>query len=468
MYYKPAWEVLQHYHHGEFRHNPNPPVSNVFRVLPFPCYRHLMEARIFLPSKAFRNTRQRLMDPRWNPLVAARINTKRHQLRRFQDQGCNWESRKRLREVDDDTYLTIRQQHPRKRRHPVAETETESEELADIRRRFRELVILTGGATVSVGPTPSGPDLFSVASSVDRTSQPPSLSDSSSFPPGSVLSSTSDTLADRRHIPVHLISVDGLNGAPNASLPSVFTSPSLPSTTASPLSLASSSSSVSSAPAAPAAPSAPHSLPSPMPPESSLSSSSSFSTTQSLATPATERPSFTPSGSLPPPSSSPPSITTTLNPQPPCSCPPPIWSHSLPPSLITHHAPRPCTRYPHPHHYYSSLAWLLEEQSVDLSALEGYRPLPYSHSHHCHQQHQRQQQPKGDHRSHVCYESHGHTGYHDGAYKLDEQVLAQARAANWWTVDPEGSLARAVGEFFAGSNSGGRVAWGYGWFLSME
>ncbi|KAL2172282.1 hypothetical protein VTG60DRAFT_6660 [Thermothelomyces hinnuleus] len=47
IWYKPFIERLVH-HNAGFRHNPNLPTRPDPSVLPFPCYRHLMESRIFL------------------------------------------------------------------------------------------------------------------------------------------------------------------------------------------------------------------------------------------------------------------------------------------------------------------------------------------------------------------------------------------------------------------------------------
>ncbi|KAK4033292.1 hypothetical protein C8A01DRAFT_19748 [Parachaetomium inaequale] len=85
-----------------FRHNPNPPVRLEPSILPFPCYRHLMESRAFLSPAELHAARKRLMDPRWNPAGAARVNGNIRKLQLFQQEGRTWEAKKRVREEEDD------------------------------------------------------------------------------------------------------------------------------------------------------------------------------------------------------------------------------------------------------------------------------------------------------------------------------------------------------------------------------
>ena len=101
VWYKPLWEQVIKLSSG-FRHNPNPPLRPEPSVLPFPCYRHLMESRIFLSAEELHTMRNRLMDPEWNPVRAARLNKNHKMLRRFQEQSSSWEDKKRVREEEDD------------------------------------------------------------------------------------------------------------------------------------------------------------------------------------------------------------------------------------------------------------------------------------------------------------------------------------------------------------------------------
>ncbi|KAK4150990.1 hypothetical protein C8A00DRAFT_17549 [Chaetomidium leptoderma] len=112
MRYKPLWEQEMHHGYG-FQHNPNPPTSSDPSVLPFPCYRHAVESCILLPPSALRNTRNRLMDPQWNPFSIQRKNRNMHMLQRFKDQGRSWEGKKRVREEEGDESS---RRPPRKRR----------------------------------------------------------------------------------------------------------------------------------------------------------------------------------------------------------------------------------------------------------------------------------------------------------------------------------------------------------------
>ncbi|KAH6649574.1 hypothetical protein F5144DRAFT_588254 [Chaetomium tenue] len=101
VWYKPKWEQVIKLSSG-FRHNPNPPLRPEPSVLPFPCHRHLMESRVFLSAEELHTMRNRLMDPMWNPVRAARLNKNQKRLRRFQEQSSTWEDKKRVREEEDD------------------------------------------------------------------------------------------------------------------------------------------------------------------------------------------------------------------------------------------------------------------------------------------------------------------------------------------------------------------------------
>lgn len=157
-----------------------------------------------------------------------------------------------------------------------------------------------------------------------------------------------------------------------------------------------------------------------------------------------------PPPSSPPPSRPPPPPSPDHHPYPPSG-----WSNPRLPRAITTAADR--SRL----HYARADDWLLEDAvRVDLDRLDGYRTLPQPRG-------GGEGQGRGKRPEHYCeYESYVHGGYQRGAYKLDGEVLEQARAANWWAEDPRGRLARRVGEFFArGAGAGG---WGYGRLLSME
>ncbi|KAL1838182.1 hypothetical protein VTJ49DRAFT_2963 [Mycothermus thermophilus] len=122
--YQPFLVRLKYWIQG-FQHNPNPPLRNEVSVLPFPCFKHMMEARVFLSPEALALERQRLLDPRANPVSAARHNANTVKMRQFQDECRTWEFLKRKRDAlekeeedekrtkdDDETS----QPPPRKRR----------------------------------------------------------------------------------------------------------------------------------------------------------------------------------------------------------------------------------------------------------------------------------------------------------------------------------------------------------------
>ncbi|KAK4099852.1 hypothetical protein N658DRAFT_559980 [Parathielavia hyrcaniae] len=129
IHYEPPWKQRVREKLGFF-HNPSPPIADDPSVLPFPCHRHLMEARVFLPPSTLREQRQRLIDPRWNPLSAARLNRNRSAMRRFQDEGRAWETAKRMREEDDETAAAA--QPPLK----VRRSGPEGDDIAALRRRL--------------------------------------------------------------------------------------------------------------------------------------------------------------------------------------------------------------------------------------------------------------------------------------------------------------------------------------------
>ncbi|KAG7284196.1 hypothetical protein NEMBOFW57_010559 [Staphylotrichum longicolle] len=110
----PQWQQDMHARYG-WEHKANPPTSTEPSVLPFPCYRHLMESRVFLPPEKLREMRTRLMDPKWNPLSAARLNNNTHSLQRFQEDHMSQEYAKRLRDQDNDPTAD---EPPRKRYKP--------------------------------------------------------------------------------------------------------------------------------------------------------------------------------------------------------------------------------------------------------------------------------------------------------------------------------------------------------------
>ncbi|KAL2179495.1 uncharacterized protein P884DRAFT_320393, partial [Thermothelomyces heterothallicus CBS 202.75] len=117
FWYKPFIERLVQ-HNAGFRHNPNPPTRPDPSVLPFPCYRHLMESRIFLSPDELRAWRRRLSDPRWNPVSAARLNHNMSQLQKFQKESRLSQkqrgARKRARAGEEDDRLIL--PLPRKRK----------------------------------------------------------------------------------------------------------------------------------------------------------------------------------------------------------------------------------------------------------------------------------------------------------------------------------------------------------------
>ncbi|KAH6844821.1 hypothetical protein B0I37DRAFT_406456 [Chaetomium sp. MPI-CAGE-AT-0009] len=133
VWYKPKWEQVINLTTG-FRHNPNPPLRPEPSVLPFPCHRHLMESRIFLLPEELHTMRNRLMDPVWNPVRAARLNKNHKMLRRFQEQGSSWEDKKRMREEEDDRLLPP----PPLRRRILR---PEAEEVIQLQPRLRDLVL---------------------------------------------------------------------------------------------------------------------------------------------------------------------------------------------------------------------------------------------------------------------------------------------------------------------------------------
>ncbi|KAK4124117.1 hypothetical protein N657DRAFT_377112 [Parathielavia appendiculata] len=106
--------------------------------------------------------------------------------------------------------------------------------------------------------------------------------------------------------------------------------------------------------------------------------------------------------------------------------------------------------------HFKSLSWLLEEQDVDLYALYGYQwrscpPPPPLERH------------RGDGTArYPVFDGYTHRGHHHGAYKLDEQVLCQARVANWrgLVVDRAWWWTRMVGAWFPDGFASGRLGRG--------
>ncbi|KAK4113102.1 hypothetical protein N656DRAFT_828806 [Canariomyces notabilis] len=97
MYYMPLKQKLEYHKYG-FRHNLNPPLDNEPRVLPFPCYRHMMEARIYIPAEAIKKAQQELTDPKLNAYSATWRNRKTHALLEQLKEWRDEELRKRARE----------------------------------------------------------------------------------------------------------------------------------------------------------------------------------------------------------------------------------------------------------------------------------------------------------------------------------------------------------------------------------
>ncbi|KAK4146654.1 uncharacterized protein C8A04DRAFT_25574 [Dichotomopilus funicola] len=78
----PKIDQLRHLLTG-FRHNRTPPIRREPSILPFPCFRHLQEARQYLPPAALRGARKRLLDPKWNPVGVRRLNENYRGMVRF-------------------------------------------------------------------------------------------------------------------------------------------------------------------------------------------------------------------------------------------------------------------------------------------------------------------------------------------------------------------------------------------------
>ncbi|SPQ25807.1 c5953738-8698-4f21-96ad-6387f3b1f31c [Thermothielavioides terrestris] len=102
MWYKPEWEQRQA---ASYRFEHKPDWDLPFKqpqVLPFPCYDHWIQSRIFLDPSALGDLGRRLDNPATNPPRAARWNRNIRALQHFQEQGRTWELKKRVREVLDD------------------------------------------------------------------------------------------------------------------------------------------------------------------------------------------------------------------------------------------------------------------------------------------------------------------------------------------------------------------------------
>jgi hypothetical protein len=414
MRYEPPWKQRMREKDG-FQHNPNPPIWDDPSVLPFPCYRHLMEARVLLPPDTLRERRKRLMDPKWNPRSAARLNRNRRMMQQFMDEGSTWEVMKRIREEEDEA-----SRPPPK----VRRTRPETDDVAESRRRLKELEL--------------------EAERRDR---------------------------ERRGIPHPL-------GNFARRLEKVTTGLSLRSPPAHPSPPASPSSSDSSSPprsptfsAATSPPTSPSSLGSSSPPPSPTAKT--LFPPRSKARPIETHPltliclsTLSLKGRLcpPPPAPSPP---TNLSTDPPTAKfnPEPTTTNSNstlnPDSLqVTPLRRNESKTTPSTRDNYTSLTWLLEEQDIDLYALDGYQS-------HCPPPPLERNRKDGIAR-YPQFDGYTHHWYHNGAYKLDEQVLFQARVANWRALgggeEKVWEVARRVGEWFAREGGNGWVGRG----LSME
>ncbi|KAK4240723.1 hypothetical protein C8A03DRAFT_41740 [Achaetomium macrosporum] len=102
MWYQPAC-LQEMARRAGFRHKRNPPITKEPHVLPFPCYRHLMESRVYLPPSELRRRRRVVVDPKRNRAIAESRNRPIRTLQEFQKESSDWETRKRLREENDDS-----------------------------------------------------------------------------------------------------------------------------------------------------------------------------------------------------------------------------------------------------------------------------------------------------------------------------------------------------------------------------
>ncbi|KAL2024735.1 hypothetical protein VTK56DRAFT_5556 [Thermocarpiscus australiensis] len=418
LYYKPKWEVDMQERYG-FRHNANPAIINEIRILPFACYHHLIESRVYLPVAALQKTRRPLNDPKWNPVSAARANKNRHVIQRLREEGCCWESRKRWREEDQADYP----QRRRKRRCVV-----ESDELAELRRKLEALLAEAGGST------PFGSGAESPLSSSGAAS-PLSSSSASSGPPSPPSSASS---------PASISPPTSVSSPAQTSsrLNTLFPESHFPSPSDSPGAVDSAYEESDGSHAAGA-----NVHPRSFRPRST-SSLSPFSASLPSASPPTS------ASKAPQPSSWPGTASKNIQTNPlsattASSFPPSSHPSSIPPSPPRHHStstsyfftpdssPTKTTTTNH----FSSLTWLLEEQEVDLSTLDGFTvnnnscDTPYP--------------PR--------YDTYTNTEYHCGAYKIDPEVLNQARTANWWSADPGGGWRGSWGSFL-----GRERVWGGG------
>ncbi|KAL2115108.1 hypothetical protein VTJ04DRAFT_10771 [Mycothermus thermophilus] len=478
LYHQPFVVRLKYFLQG-FRHNPNPPLRYEPSVLPFPCFKHTMDARVYLPPEALALERQRLLDPIANPVSAKRHNENTRKMKRFLDNGRTWEYLKRKRDAFEAE--AKKQQHQQQEQEEALQAEwyDDDENLELLRRKRRAIEVELPSfippnipEVIVTSPTPLSPfddKIFNFPPPTTSTSSSSSPTDSlTSSPPVSppperqVLKFPSNwtTIAEPSYSPSH----SPPSSPPNSPLQSRRRIIAVPVSTPTSRGTSPASSRWTSV----------------------LSSSRGASST-----------------STPPSSRRPPSSFTSPNPNPP--------HNSINP---------PAT--PPPTHF-CDLAWLLEEQSQDLWRQESYQPRPsttarplpptddpYKLLRHIFDLYPAEDPHHPHHPFPLCTitsaatSSSGstpagemmaagavkhppaydlgpyHTGYHAGAYKLDSDVLHRARLAAW---ERYGDAGRAVAEevrrrWEAGGPMGaaGRVVVGdgkktgeEGWrWLSME
>ncbi|AEO67679.1 uncharacterized protein THITE_2129533 [Thermothielavioides terrestris NRRL 8126] len=546
MWYKPEWEQRQA---ASYRFEHKPDWDLPFKepqVLPFPCYHHWNQSRIFLDPSALGDLGRRLDNPATNPPRAARWNRNIRALQHFQEQGRTWELKKRVREVLDDP-----SQRPCKLRKRAADdSETEA-----LRPRFHALAlddrlrdslqegIGSADQTLAAYPSPptsgpsssgdesgyhsaspshpapppggnscngSGPDSgrrkFAAhvedASSTESSPrlesdtysasplQPVSPSHRANPPDGSYRNGSGPGSGSRNIYAAYVEDASSTESSPgqegdiysasplptcppDASFlhwawlrfsnrmfaagdlwgeggqipPSGVSETGIPSPSSSRSRSSDQSSGASPAASDLAAPPNPQQLPTPEessrdasasePSASEESASESSSPTPPASplppppgTPCPSQPEDNHTPPSPPPASPPcPSPPTPPPPSPPSPAAPANQPYTNP--LFAYFSIPPAKNQSH----FSSLTWLLEEQHVDLWALDGYRWL--------------QPQPQQQWPCAPRFDGNTHRGYAGGAYRFDLETLGLIRWANWHKWDKKGRWARAVGDWFS-------------------